>query len=234
MALTAAATLLALGGCDATEEPADGAGRASATDPGSPGTSTDSPRATGGPGATELPGLPTPEAAGDMLAGLDVAQPRPMTGYSRDRFPHWTSEEGCTVRERVLLRDGRDVTAGEDCAPVSGRWHSPYDGADFTDPGDLDIDHVVPLANAWRSGADEWTDEQREAFANDLDHPQLLAVSARSNREKGDQSPDEWLPPRAEFGCTYALAWTAVKDAYGLSVTAAEREALATLLDTCP
>lgn len=169
-----------------------------------------------------------------MLAGLRVAEPHPMTGYSRDRFPHWTTEEGCTTRERVLLRDGQDVTADEDCAPISGSWHSPYDGQDFTDPGDLDIDHMVPLANAWRSGADEWDDERREAFANDLDHPQLLAVSAGSNRSKGDQSPDEWLPPAAEFGCTYALAWTAVKDAYALNVTAAEQETLAELLGACP
>src|SRR5688572_2022831 len=103
-----------------------------------------------------------------------------MTGYSRDRFPHWASQgNGCDTREVVLQRDGSGVSVGDDCK-ATGEWFSEYDGETFDDPGDLDIDHMVPLANAWRTGAATWTDEQREAFANDLTQPQLIAVSASS------------------------------------------------------
>jgi hypothetical protein len=222
-AVTAAlawAASAALAGCTATTEPGGSSGGGS----GSGGGAAE---------ATTLPGLPDAERARDLLAGLTVAEPRPMTGYSRDRFPHWTSADGCTVRQTVLRRDGHDVRVDDDCQPVSGTWTSPYDGTTLTHPGDVDIDHVVPLANAWRSGADTWSEAEREAFANDLTRPQLLAVSARANREKGDQSPDDWQPPEA-FHCVYARAWTAVKDAYGLSVTATERDALSAMLDTCP
>lgn len=101
---------------------------------------------------------------------------------------HWASQgESCDSRETVLERDGTDVTRDDEFRAVSGRWVSVYDGKTFTDASDLDIDHVVPLANGWRSGANTWTQEERKAFANDLTHPQLLAVSAASNRSKGDQ-----------------------------------------------
>ncbi|WP_223291038.1 HNH endonuclease family protein [Streptomyces avicenniae] len=199
------------------------------TDPAPPSASAS---ASGG-GDTALPGLPDPAAARDLLAGLTVADAGSMSGYSRDRFPHWATRDGCTVRQLVLARDGDDVTADDDCRPTAGTWTSAYDGETFTEAGDLDIDHVVPLANAWRSGADAWTDDEREAFANDLDGPQLLAVSASSNRSKGDQGPEEWLPPAEAFHCVYASAWTAVKDTYALTVTAAERDTLAELLDGC-
>ncbi|MFD5316167.1 DUF1524 domain-containing protein [Streptomyces sp. NPDC127098] len=220
-AIGAAALVLAVGGCSLDEavEENDEANAPSA--PAESGTDA------------RLPGLPTADEARDLLAGLTVAEPRPMTGYSRDEFPHWTTTDGCTTRETVLARDGADVTVDDDCQPTSGSWFSAYDGETFDDPGDLDIDHIVPLANAWRSGADSWTDDRREELANDLTGPQLLAVSAASNRSKGDQSPDEWLPPAEDFHCAYAAAWTAVKDTYELTVTAAERETLTAALDGC-
>ncbi|MGK5531924.1 HNH endonuclease family protein [Streptomyces sp. URMC 129] len=188
------------------------------------------------PGGAEstLPGLPTPDEARDQLAALTVAEPRPMTGYSRDRFPHWADQDGCTVRQLVLQRDGENVEVDDDCQPVSGTWFSPYEEQEYTDPADIDIDHMVPLANAWRSGADSWTDEERETFANDLTHPQLIAVNDRVNSDKGDQSPDQWLPPAEAFHCTYGLAWTSVKHTYELTITEAEQDELTALLDTCP
>ena len=177
---------------------------------------------------------PSAGAAAQQLDELKVAPHRPMRGYSRDRFPHWSSQgEGCSTREVVLKRDGEGVVVDEDCAPVQGRWHSPYDEVTLHDPSEVDIDHVVPLANAWRSGADEWTDERREAFANDLEHPQLLAVSRSSNRAKGDQSPDQWRPPNGDYWCTYARSWIEVKHAWGLTVTGEERDALREMLATC-
>ncbi|WP_079031876.1 HNH endonuclease family protein [Streptomyces specialis] len=232
-----ATTVLLLGSCDAEStvadppvetgdsEVPDGTGE---SPPGSdPGTEPD-PES----GST-LPGLPTPDEARDQLAALTVADPRPMTGYSRDEFPHWAEVDGCTVRQLVLQRDGENVEVDDGCQPESGTWFSPYEEQEYTDPADIDIDHMVPLANAWRSGADAWTEDEREAFANDLDHPQLLAVNDRVNSDKGDQSPDEWLPPAEAFHCTYALAWTSVKHTYELTVTEAERDQLGALLDTC-
>ncbi|WP_422070632.1 HNH endonuclease family protein [Streptomyces orinoci] len=131
---------------------------------------------------------------------LPVAAPRPMTGYSRAKFPHWAIQHGtCDTRETVLARAGQDVKQDAKCRAVSGHWHSPYDNLTLTSASQVDIDHLVPLANAWRSGADQWTTATRKAFANDLNQPQLLAVSAASNRAKGDQSPDQWMPKNHDY-----------------------------------
>ncbi|GAA3678598.1 HNH endonuclease family protein [Nonomuraea antimicrobica] len=183
---------------------------------------------------TELPPALLPPAAFVQLGQLDVATPRSMAGYSRARFPHWSQQgDGCDTREVVLARDGADVKQDENCRAISGTWHSEYDGRDFTSASALDIDHMVPLAQAWRSGANTWTDARRRQFANDLDGPQLIAVSAASNRSKGDQSPDQWRPPLRSYWCTYSRAWIDIKSRYELSVTEPEREALAEMLTTC-
>lgn len=182
----------------------------------------------------DLPPALSPMAAGDELAKLTVAPGRPMKGYSRDRFPHWSSQGNfCDTRETVLLRDGEDVKQDDKCRATSGTWHSVYDDKTFTSASQLDIDHMVPLAAAWRSGADTWTDARRKKFANDLDGPQLVAVSAASNRSKGDQTPDLWKPPLRSYWCMYSRAWVDVKSRYGLTVTAAEHDALVEMLSTC-
>ncbi|WP_069814045.1 HNH endonuclease family protein [Streptomyces sp. TP-A0874] len=206
----------------------------------SPGGGDDKPSASSGVGGgtaedgSGLPGLPTAEQARTQLAELKVAPHGSMSGYSRAKFPHWAAQgENCDTRETVLERDGTDVERDAQCRAVSGTWTSAYDDEKFTEASDLDIDHMVPLANAWRSGADGWTQEQRKAFANDLTHPQLLAVSASSNRSKGDQGPDEWQPPAKTYWCTYGRAWTSVKATYELSVTEPEKEKLTEMLDTC-
>ena len=131
-----------------------------------------------------------------------------MAGYSRDRFPHWASQgNSCDTREIVLQKQGADVQAGQGLqGDLSGTWNSAYDGVVIKDAGEVDIDHTVPLAEAWRSGADKWTDDERKAFANDLGGVQLLAVTAKSNRSKGDQDPAKWKPPVAAYWCTYAQA----------------------------
>lgn len=156
-----------------------------------------------------------------------------MTGYDRDEFNHWITIDGCDTRERVLARDGDDVQVGPDCRPDSGDWFSEYDGASFTDGSDLDIDHVVPLAEAWLSGADSWSDQEREDFANDLQGPQLIAVSASSNRSKGDQDPSTWWPTRTTYRCTYAKTWVATKYRWGLALQSAEKTALSDRLASC-
>jgi len=168
------------------------------------------------------------------LNALTVATAGSMSGYSREKFTHWISQgNGCDTRDVVLKRDGKNVKATADCKITAGTWHSPYDDKNLTDPQDLDIDHMVPLAAAWRSGAGKWTDEQRKDFANDLTRPQLFAVSLQSNRSKGDQDPSAWKPPNHAFWCTYAQDWVTVKAYYKLSVTQAEKTALADMLATC-
>jgi hypothetical protein len=184
--------------------------------------------------ATTRPKLPEVRASYQQLGTLTIAAPQPMTGYSRARFPHWTERNGCSTRELILERDGQDALLGPNCVVTSGRWRSPYDQVTITDPTAVDVDHVVPLANAWRSGANRWSATKREAFANDLDHLELLAVSRASNRAKGDQAPDQWRPPNRSFWCTYARAWIDVKSDWTLSATRTERRTLEQMLSTCP
>ncbi|MFI1801253.1 HNH endonuclease family protein [Streptomyces sp. NPDC020379] len=177
---------------------------------------------------------PPVDVARDELADLDVEAPHSMNGYSRAKFPHWAQQgNNCDTREVVLKRDGTGVTQDAQCRAVSGSWYSEYDGKTLNSASQVDIDHVVPLANAWRSGADGWTTPDRKRFANDLEHSQLIAVSAASNRSKGDQSPDQWSPPRRAYWCTYSRAWVDIKHLYRLSVTEPEEEQLVTMLDTC-
>ncbi|MFE3461280.1 HNH endonuclease family protein [Nocardiopsis aegyptia] len=156
-------------------------------------------------------------------------------GYDRAMFPHWsTVEGGCNTRETVLARDGQDVEADDECRAVSGTWNSVYDGESFTDSGDLDIDHMVPLKEGWRSGAHAWSTEQRERFANDLERsPQLWAVSASSNRSKGDSDPSDWMPPSEDFHCEYVAAWIEVKHEWDLTVDPDEETALREVLAGC-
>jgi hypothetical protein len=168
------------------------------------------------------------------LDALTVSVWASMSGYSRDRFPHWASQgDGCDTRDVVLKRDGEGVVAADGCKIVEGTWYSVYDGESTSDPQDLDVDHMVPLANAWRTGAAGWTEAQRAAFANDLDRPQLLAVTASTNRSKGDQDPSQWRPPRMAYWCAYAADWIEVKNHWKLSVTEKEKVALQDMLGTC-
>lgn len=133
----------------------------------------------------------------------------------------------------VLKRDGTNVVTNSACNAVSGNWFSPYDDVTTTDSSSFDIDHLVPLKEAWVSGARDWTDAQREAYANDLTRPQLLAVSASSNRSKGDSDPAKWMPPDASYHCIYVRAWITVKQFYGLTVDSAEKSALTTFINQC-
>lgn len=186
------------------------------------------------PAAAAPPGVPSTETAESQLASLEVEPEGSEGDYDRDAFPHWSAVEGnCNTRETVLARDGEDVESGADCYPTSGEWHSEYDGESFTAAGDLDIDHVVPLAEAWRSGADEWSEGEREDFANDLEGPQLIAVSASSNRSKGDQDPSSWWPEEAGYRCTYAKMWVATKHRWELSLQSEEKAALTEELASC-
>ncbi|MEU1231430.1 HNH endonuclease family protein [Streptomyces sp. NPDC005828] len=181
--------------------------------------------------------MPTPVSAATArtyLAALTVKAAGSTTGYSRDLFPHWITQSGtCNTRETVLKRDGVNVVTDSNCAATSGSWYSEYDGATWTLASDLDIDHMVPLAEAWRSGANSWTTAQRQAFANDLTRPQLIAVTDNVNQAKGDKDPATWLPSRTAYRCTYVRAWVQVKYYYDLSIDSAEKSALESVLNGC-
>ncbi|MFI5933700.1 HNH endonuclease family protein [Actinoplanes sp. NPDC051494] len=186
------------------------------------------------PAGATPPGIPTAATAKTYLTSLTVAASTHTTTYDRDLFPHWITISGtCNTRETVLKRDGSGVVVDSACASSSGSWYSPYDGATWTAASDVDIDHMVPLKNAWISGAWAWTTTKRQSFANDLTNPQLMAVTDNVNQSKSDQSPDSWKPPLSSYHCTYARMWVKVKYVWALTVTSAEKTALTSMLATC-
>ncbi|KIY63887.1 hypothetical protein CYLTODRAFT_359221 [Cylindrobasidium torrendii FP15055 ss-10] len=181
--------------------------------------------------------LPTPVSAATArtyLSELKVATDSNSPAYSRDEFKTWITIEGnCNTREYVLKRDATSITVDSACTATSGKWTSPYDGVATTLASDLDIDHVVPLKEAWISGARSWTAAQRQAFANDVTRPQLVAVTDNLNQSKSDKDPDSWMPPLASFKCTYVRAWVHVKHYYDLTIDTDEKAALTSFLADC-
>lgn len=173
----------------------------------------------------------------DALAQLPVTA-EDRTGYKRTAFRHWidADKDGCDTRKEVLKAEALVAPEqGPGCALTGGEWYSPYDDTYVTDASRLDIDHLVPLAEAWDSGASTWTAKEREAYANDLgDARDLIAVTAKSNRSKADQDPSTWLPPAAGYRCTYVNDWIADKTRWRLSIDAAEQAALEQDLAACP
>ena len=181
-----------------------------------------------------------PANAGKALKKLEVSPPGSMAGYDREDFPHWSdaqefgwdvSDNACDVREAALIRDGEDVVVGEGCDVESGRWLDPYTTRTYTDPLDIDIDHLVPLANAYRSGASDWDEAGRERYANDPNN--LLSVEDNANQEKGDKGPEAWKPPNRAVWCSYARRWISVKSEYALTINPQEEAALRQMLATC-
>ncbi|MDT0269654.1 HNH endonuclease family protein [Streptomyces sp. DSM 44915] len=171
----------------------------------------------------------------EAIDRLEVAE-EDRTGYDRDREfgSGWTDadRDGCHTRAEVLLEEAvTPPTVTGRCTLSGGTWYSWYDDQTVTA---TDIDHLVPLAEAWDSGARDWTREQRVAYANYLDDPRHLeAVSQRSNRQKGDKDVAEWLPIESAQ-CRYLTYWVPVKLAWGLSVDPVELTALTTLAADCP
>ena len=153
-------------------------------------------------------------------------------GYDRDKFKHWIDANGdCQdTRDEVLVAESTVSVSG--CEISTGRWESYYDKKVWTDSADVDIDHMVPLAESWDSGAKRWDPETRERFANDLHDPRpLIAVTDNVNQSKSDQDPAEWMP---QFGqCTYVRQWVAVKIRWSLEVDRAEKRSLLRYAGNC-
>ena len=191
-----------------------------------------------GPAENTSDGAPSDVSVGrsqEQLEELRIEDEEDPPGYDRALFPHWDSgiEDNCTTRQVVLERDGEDVEVDDNCQPVSGSWDGRYDDEVLTDAQDVDIDHMVALKEGWRSGAHAWTTEERQRFANDLDSTQLWAVSASSNRSKGDADPADWMPPSEEVHCDYVASWIEVKHTWELTVDPDEEQALREVLQGC-
>ncbi|MFF9364471.1 HNH endonuclease family protein [Streptomyces griseoluteus] len=189
------------------------------------------------PSAHAAPGETVTLPVRDALAGLPV-RVEDRAGYERTKFKHWVDadKDGCNTRAEVLKAEAVIAPEqGAGCKLSGGEWYSPYDDRYIHGPSGLDIDHLVPLAEAWDSGASAWTAAEREAYANDLgDNRALIAVSAASNRSKADQDPTTWLPPATGYRCQYVTDWIADKTRWALSIDAAEQATLAEELSHCP
>ena len=181
------------------------------------------------------PPVTQPPAPSDPV-GLRI-EPEYVGGYNRDLFADWydADRNGCNTRKEVLIAESLDpVQIGSGCSISGGRWFSIYDNIETTDSSSFDIDHMVPLSEAWGSGAWNWNADQRKHFANDLDQPFfLIAVTASSNRSKSDRDPAEWMPPNANYHCEYVRIWIEIKRAWDLSVDQAEHDYLARKLASC-
>ena len=171
-------------------------------------------------------------AIGVNLTSLSVlstiaVQNEYKTGYSRSLFKHWVDANGngCDTREEVLIAESQSKAQVDayGCKVIEGDWLSPYDNVMHTNPSDLDIDHMIPLKEAWDSGAWSWTAAQRQTFANDLSDPRaLIAVTAGQNRSKSDRDPSNWIPPQKSYTCTYLSEWVAIKAHWNLSMDQSE------------
>lgn len=189
----------------------------------------------------------TVEEVSGSLKGLTVAEAEKVS-YDRDEWNHWTNVRSCwTVREAVLVRDavagsvvlkdkdGKETTnVDAACEVTGGKWIDPYSGKEFTNPKDLDIDHMVPLKYTATHGGQAWDKGKKEQYANDMSFPShLLAVSASENRSKSDKGPGSWKPSNYSYQCQYATSWITVSKNYGLTVSSKDADTLNEMLKTC-
>jgi Domain of unknown function (DUF1994). len=186
---------------------------------------------------------PTPDATIDYAAvqsRLDSirVEEEMRRGYVREEWPHWlTLNSKClNTREQVLIRDSAEpvTLSPTGCTIEAGVWHDPYTGETFNSPRQVDIDHRVPLEEAYASGGYDWPREKRAAYANDMTDPlTLITVSAAANRAKGSKGPEEWLPPRQDYICAYVADWIAVKARWQLSMDERERVTVGNIIADC-
>lgn len=188
----------------------------------------------------------TKESAERLLESIQTVDKYDDVKYNRKDWKHWSAQNGNTcwnTREQALYNQGKDVVLldknkkettdiNKACYIKSGVWVDPYSGETFTKPGDLDVDHTVPLNAAAKMGAQSWSPEQKEIFANDLQYV-LVVTSAKQNREKGAKTPSEWMPEKKEAHCDYAKIYLEIVNKYKLNLTQADKDALAKALKTC-
>ena len=192
-----------------------------------------------GPDPNSDQGRPTRQGVLQSIAGLVVAERNAPQPYRRARFDeNWSDEDrDChDTRAEVLLEEATSTVSfrPNGCTVDRGGWTDPWNGTSSPLASAFQIDHTVPLANAWVAGAWAWSDEKRRRFSNDLGDPDaLVALEGSNNTTKGDKTPDRWKPELQASWCRYAAAWSRIKGAWSLTVTEAERAALADMAATC-
>ena len=191
--------------------------------------------------ATASPTLPTttPAVNSIVLTILVAEIATDLPGYDRDDWRHWADADGdCqNARHETLIEESRIPVEFKDerrCHVASGEWVGPYTGELLTEASDLDIDHMVPLANAHRSGGWRWPEDRKERYANYLDYPgHLVAATRRANRAKGADGPEAWRPDDRGYWCQYALDWIEIKRGWELTATPDEADALREMVESC-
>ena len=141
--------------------------------------------------------------------------------YNREDWGNWIDEDGdgLNTRHEVLAEESLIKPVISNNKVISGKWFDKYTGKYFTNPSDLDIDHLVPLKNAYISGASNWSKKKKSRYYNYLKYDNhLIAVSKSANRNKSDKSPVDWLPPNEEYQCEYVREWFKIKTAWGLTI----------------
>lgn len=173
-----------------------------------------------------------------LASGLTITIPATDLVYVRDDWPHWLDvDRDCQdARQEVLIAESeiQPTLDAAGCRVLAGRWTDRFSGEIVTDPARAEIDHLVPLAYAFRTGGWAWGPDQRAAFANDLSDPDHLSVlSASTNRSKGSRGPQAWQPPQRGARCWYARAWLAIAGRWGLTVAPVDHDALTAMLGHC-
>ena len=158
--------------------------------------------------------------------------------YDRKLYKHWIDEDSdCQdTRQEVLISESIELVVLDErgCKVISGLWNDQFTGNTYTDPSDLDIDHIIPLKEVHVSGGYAWSAERKEQYANDISNPDvLIAVSRYANRSKGARDVAHWLPTNEGFRCEYVRRWAAVKEAWGLEMDEVETDRVLTLLSEC-
>ena len=175
-------------------------------------------------------------SAAKALEALAVKGRAPKTDYSRSQFGSgWSTVSGCDTRNIILHRDLQDPVLDEKCSVVSGTLNDPYTGTIINfvkGSSDVQIDHVIALSDAWQTGAQNLTREQRVQLANDP--LELIAVQGDANQQKSDSNAASWLPSNKAFRCQYIARQIAVKQKYTLWIIPAEKQAMLDVLATCP
>jgi len=184
--------------------------------------------------------FPVPTGDAQLLAALRVAPENDPGAYNRDAFAYpeaGTDSRGCNTRARVLQRDSTAPAQVDypGCKVLAGRWVDSFTGTTYEKPDEVSIDHLVPLKEAYRSGASSWSTQTLVAFGNDVSRLEALKViGGAGNASKGDRDPALWKPPLQSAWADYARAWLTVKIAYGLTGDQAEVDALQTMVTPPP
>lgn len=181
----------------------------------------------------------------NILENLTVSE-NDNPQYNRADWFHWENLTECwTVREQVLYSQALTVTlldannnitenVNEACSIKNGTWVDLYTGETLTNPNEIDIDHMIPLQVASHSGGNNWDIQKKREYANYLEYSDhLIAISADTNKDKGNKTPSDWKPKNTDYHCTYATNWVTISYIWELTITEADKKALQNMLKTC-